>query len=277
MVLLGGLEIVAAGYLLNEFNKDKVEAREKRKHRDDRHDSRPSDEYHRPSNMSLAIPHQPLRPTSAPPGDLRPMQRPPPNQYQPQGPSYPFQDHLQQWRPQQQPYPQQGPPPNQPHHMGLPPGLARPPQGQPQLPPPYTAQQFPSAPGLGTLQHAHTFQPPQQNRPPMQGQFMQNAQTFPQAPPAQINRPSNVYIDSKTGRVQHNLYPPDHPMSQPGANLPPEAWGDLKPRNRSNSGLNWTVRDEDDLAYGKDYTERNSRSGRRSGERSRRRSSGSRY
>ncbi|RMZ76744.1 hypothetical protein DV737_g4729, partial [Chaetothyriales sp. CBS 132003] len=77
MVLLGGLEIVAAGYVLNELSKDKQNgkrtasqpAQRRRKRRDSSNSHRP-----RPSQQNL-MPPQPVglsRPTSAPPQQFAP-------------------------------------------------------------------------------------------------------------------------------------------------------------------------------------------------------------
>lgn len=183
MVLLGGLEFVAAGYVLNELNKDSKKDTKKHrdskdgKHRDskdgkhrkkhrkhdhhyDSSDSSPSPHRMRPSRppqqQSLRPPQSgPARPYSAPPPASRPMWQPPPFQGQPQ-----------HWQPNPIAY--------------------HPPQ---QAPVPYPPQQMPNRP------------PPQIPRPSFN------------APAAHINPlypPPGTYIDMKTGQIQHNLYPPGH-------------------------------------------------------------------
>ncbi|KAK5322082.1 hypothetical protein LTR70_003929 [Exophiala xenobiotica] len=236
MVILGGLEVVAAGFLLNEFNKDKVEARS-----------------HGPSNLPLPI--RPHRPSSAPPQHGYGSgfwQKPQQNQYQQHPPRY-----------QQQP-PNLGPQPSWQHTT----------QPQPQF-----NAQYPQ-PGPSAMQHPSTFHGSPQ---PLPRPYMQSSNTFP-AQPQQQYRPStapvppqqqplnpqsqgHVYIDSKTGKVSHNLYPPDHSMARGTSRSdnegPKELYGD-ESYNRSiagdvNTGLMWSDQDVDNLAYGKDYSDRRRR------------------
>lgn len=240
MVILGGLEVVAAGFLLNEFNKNKVEAREHRKHSHPHHDDRPRPRPPRPDSHGANH----LAPPSHPP---RPLSAPPPHEYGPKFGQRPplYQQQPQNWgqRPQWQPGPQSQPPP----------------------------------PGPGSLQHPNTFNGPQ--RPPQQP-FSQSSNSFPVQPQQQFRpntapgppqqqafRPQpqgNVYVDSKTGRVSHNLYPPDHPMargtSQVDSGGPRELYGDEKyARSMAGdigTGPMWSGKDDNDLAYGKDYSDR---------------------
>lgn len=255
MVIFGGLEIVAAGYLLNEFNKDKVEARERRKQ--DRpynegkpHFRPPRPDSHGPNN--LVLPDNPPRPLSAPPQNTVPdfwqkiEQRPQQQQALPQ-----YQQQPQNWgpRPQWQPGP------------------------QPQLP----VNHQPPPPGPGALQHPNTFHGQQQPSPQP---FLQSSNTFP-VRPSQQPRPStapvppppqpfqpmpqgHVYIDSKTGKISHNLYPPDHPMARGMSHddrvAASELYGGEKYARTMagdlNTGLKWVEKDGNDLAYGKDYSNR---------------------
>ena len=86
MVLLGGLEIVAAGYVLNELNKNDKKAAGRRnsdgrrkKHRHHHHNSHSRPNPNRPSTtQGLAPPpYGPVRPNSAPPpSQTWPMQQP---------------------------------------------------------------------------------------------------------------------------------------------------------------------------------------------------------
>lgn len=117
---------------------------------------------------------------------------------------------------------------------------------------------------------------------------MQSSQTFPVQQQQQQFRPTTappnqqpfkpppqgplLYVDSKTGKVSHNLYPADHPMArgQPheAGEISRELWGDEKYKRTMagdiNTGLVWSERDEDDLAYGKDYSDSGRRRRRRS-------------
>lgn len=178
MVLLGGLEFVAAGYVLNELGKDSKKDVKKhrpqsrdRKHHEKKH--RKHDHHHHDSSDSSPSPHRmrptrppqqqslrppqsiPARPYSAPPPGSRPM-------WQPQ----PFQGQPQQWQPNPVAY-----------------------HSPQQAPIPYPPQQMPNHP------------PPQAPRP------NNNVQT-PHFNP--LYPPPGTYIDMKTGQVQHNLYPPGH-------------------------------------------------------------------
>lgn len=164
MVLLGGLEFVAAGYVLNELNKDsKKDVKKRRTDSKDRRDRKDSRKHHHRRD-STSSPHRPrpqqqqnLLPPQMPPP--RPMSAPPQMPHpgwQPQ----PFQGHQQQWHPN--------------------PGSNRPVQ-QPPMP----------------------YHPPQPQFQPMPAPRPAMNSVYP---------PAGTYIDLKTGKVQHNLYPPDHPL-----------------------------------------------------------------
>ena len=256
MVILNGLEFVAAGYLLNEFNKDKIEAREHRKHSRPHDDDRPQSRPSRPDSQGpnhLMPPANPPRPLSAPPQQ---------QQY-----VHDF------WQKQEQLAQQQRPPPQ---YQQQPPNWGLRPQWQPGPQPQAPVNSRPPPPRPGGLQHPSTFHGPQ--RPPQQP-LMQSSNIFP-GPPQQL-RPSPasvppqhkpfvppaqapVYIDSKTGKVSHNLYPPDHPMargmSYDNREIPQEAYGDGRYTRAMagdiNTGMVWGEKDGNDLAYGKDYSDR---------------------
>jgi hypothetical protein len=92
MVILGGLEIVAAGYILNEIKKDdkrsKSEERRRRKRHEQRHDSHSSSRPSGPTTQGgqLIPPGYAHRPNSAPPPKMRP-------QYPAQHPPMPMLGH----------------------------------------------------------------------------------------------------------------------------------------------------------------------------------------
>lgn len=281
MVVLGGLEVLAAGYLLSEFNKDKVEQRERRKRRDShRNDDRPHS--NRPPRAdNLRPPSQgPLRPSSAPPNA-----EPGPTAWQQQAPGYPGQP--QPHRPPQnftlthpqQPHPslqfQQGPPPNSRPGPG-------PPNGWQPGPHPINYNGGPPPPNLGPLNRPNTFHPQTpQHAPPLPQQGLQHPNSFPLQPNQMPLRPQSnppppiqhqqvkpppqgplTYVDTKTGRVQHNLYPPDHPMargfSHDDSEIPRDRYGD-EGYGRTlpgdiHTGMVWSEFDEVDLAYGHDYS-----------------------
>src|SRR5271156_1188847 len=134
MVILGGLELVAAGYILSELNKDNKKERERRNRKDDRK------HHHQHESPPRKRPQQNLSPSQVPP-----------------------------------PRPHSAPPPGHP-----------PPMWQP-LPVPYPPQYWQPQP---QPQHA-PYPPSWQPQPPPQG-----------------------YLDLKTGKVQQNLYPPDHPLAR---------------------------------------------------------------
>lgn len=318
MVLLGGLEIVAAGYLLSELNKDKIAARERRKHSHVSSDessgsnssSRPHSPHHRPprrhdryddhrpsrpSNTFLAPPYQPpARPSSAPPmpiygppqshtwplaaagppqppphpyqGPNRPLQSPPPNTFSPQyfrpvnngnaSNPYPVPNSFQasgpapgpmgpnQPPPLQRPYTYHtnpGPPPPQPpiySNASVPPGSH--PNYTTTNPPPYTSRPPPPvAPASGTAHNIHAHIPP------------------------------GTYIDTKTGRVQHNLYPPDHPMARSIGSDPVHAGTNTNMDLNTSSGERGMVlerdRREDDFRERRQYRQNRQRRRDRSG------------
>lgn len=168
---------MAAGYVLNELNKDsKKDGKKHRTHSKDRRhrkDHRKHDHRHDSSDSSSPSPHRtrpsrppqqqnlrppqngPPRPYSAPPPGSRPM-------WQPQ----PFSGQQQQWQPNPVAY--------------------HPPQ---QAPVPYPPQQMPNHP------------PPQIPRPAINVSPPHFNPSYP---------PTGTYIDMKTGKIQHNLYPPGH-------------------------------------------------------------------
>ncbi|KAK5089177.1 hypothetical protein LTR05_003401 [Lithohypha guttulata] len=233
MVLLGGLEVVAAGYLLNEFNKDKIEARERRKKRrdDDRPYSRPPRVDSQQSNY-LQPPQKPPRPSSAPPNDPRPEAW---QQHQPPPPPSQQYAHPPLQIPQHQAYQQ----PPQHSHLVLPAhqqSFFQPPSNNPYIQALHNDHTFPNQPapwqitsnqyanqrppiGPGQMQRPNTFhtspQPQPQGPVPSPANSAQ-AHTFPVHQMAQPPVPAGgfTYIDTKTGRVSHNLYPPDHPMAR---------------------------------------------------------------
>lgn len=233
MVIFGGLEILAAGYVLNEINKDdkkaKSESRPHRRKHEHRHSpSRPSRPQTQTQMQSLMPPqHGPGRPSSAPP----PMMRPP-FQGGPQMPPMPGRPP-----PQTQSWPVQARPPtqaeaaqyyNQNHgRPALPPHVANP-SAYPGPPP---------APGPGHMQHNPT-----------------------------------MHFDTKTGKWQSNMLPPD---MQPGGTGGKRSLSDIgldndghrnmstsqliQPaphplaREDSYSSVSSTSSTDEDLAYGKVY------------------------
>jgi len=232
--------------LLNEYNKDKVEAQKRKQSGRPHSHSRPHPRPPRPNGHGpsyLAPPSHPPRPLSAPPqnqqqqnnsGYWQKLSRPPQYQQRPPHPS-----PRPQW--------QHGPPPN--------------------------AQS--TQPGPPALQHPNTFHDPQQ--PPFRP-YVQHSNTLPQQPQQQFHpnyapappppqqqqqplRPQpqtqssgHAYIDSKTGKVSHNLYPPDHPMargeSREDSGTPGDSHGESHHPRFMTSRSN-----EDDLAYGKNYSD----------------------
>ncbi len=201
MVILGGLELVAAGYLLKEVAKDSKEEEERdrdrrrrrrRRHsRDDHHhhhhsggryDDSPLSRPNRPPHQnSLYPPSGPPRPNSAPPAQNG---RPP----MPPGPPPPNNMMWQQQQQHPQTYPQ-GPPPS---HGTWP---------LPQQQPPHYPQ-WPAKPPQQQHQHPR----PQQDNP-------NNFVPPPLQRPATVMLPPpGMHLDMKTGKWQNNMYPPE--MSQ---------------------------------------------------------------
>ncbi|KAJ8609306.1 hypothetical protein MRB53_039181 [Persea americana] len=69
-------------------------------------------------------------------------------------------------------------------------------------------------------------------------------------------------LTAKQGKISQNMYPPDHPMARGHAgssnDLSRELWGDDKYKRTMagdiDTGLVWSRQDEEDMAYGKDYS-----------------------
>ncbi|RMZ76873.1 hypothetical protein DV738_g4676, partial [Chaetothyriales sp. CBS 135597] len=247
MVLLGGLELVAAGYVLNELSKDDDKydrpARSQSQHHRRRRDSSAS--YRpRPSRQNLMPPESdsPPRPTSAPPQQR--IDSSPPGKTDTEsgtshlGPSCPLQQQPPQQPPYQQPPFQQQPPYRQPPYQQppyqQPPLQQPPPRPQPQLP----QQQLPP-PYQAPLRSATEFGP---------------LGTNPAVPPnsAYNGTVSQMYFDTKTGKWQAGMLPRDVP-GRHGRNLsddyrPPRRRERSKGRRYSSGSDSYS--DDDDLAYG---------------------------
>jgi hypothetical protein len=258
MVIFGGLELVAAGYVLHELGKDEDKARDARddRHRRRRHhsssrpprrdsDSRPRPP--RPSTQQLLAPPVmgPPRPNSAPPQQF---QQRPPNMQGMIGPG-PFPPQHQQ----QQPYPVQGPPNAQtwPFQAQRPPMSH--PQQAPNAGPMFRPQDFPPNPHQA---------PPFQQRPP-QISYQQPPQPGPGFAPGQIARPPTMHYDTKTGKWQSNMLPRDIQRSESaplegrsrGASFAAPQPSRLREQHRalsSGSDLSDSNSDssDDELAYG---------------------------
>jgi hypothetical protein len=202
MVIFGGLEILAAGYVLNELGKDEDKAKQNAERRRRRH-------HHHHHQDDSDIRHRPQRPPQhslAPPtvGPPRPNSAPPvqPLYQQPQPRPGPWQNppHPQSQRPQQLPVQR---PPNVQSWPQQPP--ARPPQFQ-SPPPPYTQQ--PPPPGPGHLQSQPTMhydmktgkwqagmlppEMPRANSMPVTGQIRPRS-TSAQPPPSGLQRSQRAY------------------------------------------------------------------------------------
>ncbi|ETN46591.1 uncharacterized protein HMPREF1541_00777 [Cyphellophora europaea CBS 101466] len=241
MVIFGGLEIVAAGYVLHELGKDEEKGRatEEARRRRRRHDShshhrRDSDSRPRPprpSQHSLAPPMMPPpRPNSAPPQQPAFQQHgPPPPGWVP-GPPRPPQLQQQQHSQYQQP----GPP-----HPQTWPNQGQPPQPRPNTQPPpqlgpnspmYKPADFPPNPhALGPQVQLH---PPQHGPPPP---YQQQQQHTPPPRPGQLQSRPTMHYDTKTGKWQSNMLPPD--MQRSPSAPPPQSEG----RTRTQSGSNNNV------------------------------------
>jgi len=202
MVILGGLEIVAAGYLLKELHGDSKEDEERRRRRrrreerDDRHrphrhdDSPPGRPTSRPPQQQQLRPPQqgPSRPYSAPP----PQNRPPMSFPAAAGAMGAAATAAHMWH---QPPPQQG----------MPQSYGTWPQGPPQ-------QQHPQQ---QVMQQQQQQRPPQQqwqsagppHPPPQQNGFVPQPL---QRPPTNYP-PPGTHIDMKTGKIQHDMFPPEMP------------------------------------------------------------------
>ncbi|KAJ9604437.1 hypothetical protein H2200_011273 [Cladophialophora chaetospira] len=195
MVILGGLEIVAAGYLLKELRGDskEEEERERERRRRRRHHSR--DDHHRPHRDDDSPPRRPSRPSQQllPPqqGPPRPYSAPPPQNRPQMLPVAMAATAATMW-----PRPQQGPPP-----QGPPQSYPTWPQGPPQQQSQQMMQQRPPQP-----QPQWQGGPPPQNRPPGN-----NFVPPPIQRPQTSYPPPGVHIDLKTGKVQHDMFPPEMP------------------------------------------------------------------
>ncbi|KIY03880.1 uncharacterized protein Z520_00571 [Fonsecaea multimorphosa CBS 102226] len=194
MVILGGLELVAAGYILKEMHNDgKEEEREREKRRRRRRHSR--EDHHRPHHHDDPSPNRPsrppqqqqLRPPQQPGGPPRPYSAPPPQNRPPMMPMAAA--SVPMWHPQQQ----QGPPPQQ----GPPQSHGTWPQGPPsqQQRPSQPQSQWPGSPPPPNNANSNFVPPPLQR-------------------PATMYPPPGVHIDLKTGKIQHDMYPPE--MPRPG-------------------------------------------------------------
>ncbi|KIV87443.1 hypothetical protein PV11_02988 [Exophiala sideris] len=200
MVILGGLELVAAGYLLKEVSKDsKGEEDHERRRR--RHHSKHRDDHNHSHGHSHGHHHSHNRYDDSPPGR---HSRPP---------------HQSSLAPPQN----QGPP----RPFSAPPIQARPPVMPPGPPPMAWQQQHPPPQGLP---QSHSTWPMQQNQQQRPGPPPQH---WPQPPPHQggpppphpnganfvappLQRPAtvmlppaNMHYDMKTGKWQNNMLPPE--------------------------------------------------------------------
>ena len=194
MVILGGLELVAAGYVLHELGKDEDKAKDGRRRRH-RHGSHSS--HHRRDSDSRPRPSRPSAQSLAPPvtGPARPNSAPPPQAFHSGGPSM-----YQNPRPQQQP-PFQGPPN---------------PQTWPQPPRPNTQPPFMN--NSGAMYRPSDFPSNPHQQPPQPPQFQQPPPPYQQhgpspSVPGQMQHRPTMHFDMKTGKWQSNMLPPDMPRS----------------------------------------------------------------
>ncbi|KIX04455.1 uncharacterized protein Z518_05323 [Rhinocladiella mackenziei CBS 650.93] len=227
MVLLGGLEIVAAGYLLKEIGKDDEEERERererekrrrregkrRHHSHSRNDHRPhrdDDKYDSPPWHSSRLSQQQmqqlqvLQPPQLPGGLPRPYSAPPPQSrptVMPVG--------VPAW----QGRPQSGPqmPPLQP---GLPQSHGTRPLQKPPMPMPVPVQPLQQPSSQQWQQQGRPQQPP---GPSPQPNGNSNFIPPPLQRPATMNMmypPPGVHVDLKTGKIQYDMLPPEMPRGQ---------------------------------------------------------------
>ncbi|KAH0844332.1 hypothetical protein FOPE_09796 [Fonsecaea pedrosoi] len=198
MVILGGLELVAAGYLLKEIHNDSKEEQERDRERRRRRRRHSREDHHRPHHYDDPSPNRPsrpyqqqqLRPPQQPGGPPRPYSAPPPQNRPPIMPVAVA--NAPMWHPQ----PQQGLPPQQ----GPLQSYGTWPQGPPSQ---QQQQQRPSQP-----------QPQWQGSPPPQNNINANFVPPPLQRPATVYPPPGVHIDMKTGKIQHDMYPPEMPRDQ---------------------------------------------------------------
>lgn len=212
MVILGGLELVAAGYLLKEMHNDKKEEEERERDRERRrrrrHHSR--EDRHRPHRHDDSSPERPSRPQQ-PQQHLYPPQHP-------GGPPRPYSAPPPQNRPQMVPGAAMG------AAVGA--AVAAPMWHPPPQHMPNPAQARPQTNGTWTLQQQQRPpQQPQQMQQPPQQQMQQRPGQWQGPPPNQPNAtfvppplqrpatamypPPGVHIDMKTGKIQHDMYPPE--------------------------------------------------------------------
>ncbi|KIW90737.1 uncharacterized protein Z519_08520 [Cladophialophora bantiana CBS 173.52] len=193
MVILGGLELVAAGYLLKEIHNDSKEEQEREREKRRRRRRHSREDHHRPHRYDDPNPNRPSRP---PQQQLHPPQ-------QPGGPPRPYSAPPPQNRPSMMPMAVASAPMwHPPQQHGLPP-QQRPPQSYGTWPQgPSSQQQRPSQP-----------QPQWQGSPP-QNNTNNSFVPPPLQRPATVYPPPGVHIDLKTGKIQHDMYPPE--MPRPG-------------------------------------------------------------
>ncbi|KAK5047124.1 hypothetical protein LTR84_007067 [Exophiala bonariae] len=229
MVIFGGLELVAAGYVLHELHKDdeKPRSSEDRRRRRHRHDSQShSHSHHRrdsdnrprpPRPETLALPIMaPLRPNSAPPQQTfqpRPGGGGGGGGPFPPGPGGPWMNQMPIQHQQQRP--PNPPPQGLPHPQTWPhPNANNGPQNQPPNRPMYLASDFPPNPHQ---QQQAPPPPPQQQPPPGPGNL--------------AHRPT-MHFDMKTGKWQLDMLPPEMPRSD---SMPAGLLNIPSSRNRSAS------------------------------------------
>jgi hypothetical protein len=252
MVIFGGLELVAAGYVLHELRKDEEKPRSseerRRRHRHGSHSNshhrRDSDNRPRPPRPDTLAPPivAPLRPNSAPPQQT--FQPPHPGGGGPFPPG-PWMNQMPiQQKQQNPPFPSIPHPQTWPHPSG---------GGNPQIPP---SQQNPSRP----MYLASDFPP----NPHAQQQQMQPQPQRPPPPgPGNLTHQPTLHFDMKTGKWQSDMLPPEMPRSgsvpagptsrNRSASLQPPSR--LRQERRQGSGSDSyssssDSSDDDNLAYG---------------------------
>lgn len=217
MVIFGGLELVAAGYVLHELNKDEEKPRSSEDRRRRRRHGSHSHSHSHHRRDSDNRPRPPRPDTLAPPimGPMRPNSAPPQQTFQPHpggaggGPFPPGPGPWMNQMPiqqQQQQRPPNPPPQGLPHPQTWPhPNANGGPQNQQPNRPMYLASDFPPNP--------HQQQPP----PPGPGNL--------------AHRPT-MHFDMKTGKWQSDMLPPEMPRS---GSMPPALLNAPTTRDRSAS------------------------------------------
>ena len=220
MVIFGGLELVAAGLIYKEMEKDKRKQRTKdelqdwerrqrrAQRREDRDQRRNSNSRPHPMQQNSLYPTQPMpggyppRASSAPPAAMMPPQRSSHSSKHPQQP---------QW---QQPQQQRPAPPNGWQGQNSYPGTSQPPQYQaPQI-------QYPPQP----QPQAHQGYPPQQfNRDPdaknpnlyypPQAQSTPNVHITPPTPAPRVSSPRPGVMELSAEPVHHSARPQQAPYN----------------------------------------------------------------